>query len=308
MTGVFVESASNPAAPPRCRSPRMNTVLSVIVITHNSRGELGPCLSVLKESNVAGIELVVVDSGSAPSQVPGSEVAEIVISLQNVGYGTAANYGISRASSEWVAILNPDVRVSSVELLRLRSIAEECGLAMISGEILSDSGLPQPHFNSLPTPPWGRRETVARAVGPGVWAAAALQGSVLVAERRALEVVGGFDEEYFLYFEEIDLADRLRRAGFEVGWTDRVRAVHRNEASSENVEPAWRLAQRLRGKALFFRQRYGRMAAMLILVRDALRAMSKLGITSWRSYLQGLVADPRSGIEGRPSPFRASHG
>jgi N-acetylglucosaminyl-diphospho-decaprenol L-rhamnosyltransferase len=286
--------------------------VSVVVVTHNSSSELEEFVVSLRAgatASVSMIELIVVDSGSSPAEIPadGMQGVDGVVRLPNVGYGTAANHGIVHANADWIAIVNPDVRVVAEDLTALREIAIAEGLDMISPEITGEDGRPQSHFASVPTPPWVSRQLIDGPLADGVHAAWALHGSVLVVRRDAIIAVQGFDESYFLYFEEIDLAARLRDAGRRIGWTSRVHAIHRDESSSSGVPAAWRLAQRARGKCRFMRQQYGVLAAAMAGMQDALVGLRVLPPRTWTGFLRALIVDPRASVVMPPSPLSSAN-
>ena len=149
----------------------------------------------------------------------------------NVGYGRAANLGSRGATSPWLLIVNPDVRWCEPGALdALMAAGERWASAGAFGPaIVTPDGQLYPSARALPslgrgighalagwwwpTNPWTaayRAERGTPVEGECGW----LSGSALLVRREAFEAVGGFDPKYFMYFEDVDLCDRLARAGW----------------------------------------------------------------------------------------------
>jgi len=149
----------------------------------------------------------------------------------NVGYGRAVNLAVPEVPGDRVLVANPDV---TWEPGALDALLEATGRWPVAGAlgpaILSPDGSLYPSARSLPSlgrgighavcgwwwpsNPWTaayRRERGAPAEGPVGW----LSGSCLLVRREAFEAVGGFDPAYFMYFEDLDLCERIGKAGWQ---------------------------------------------------------------------------------------------
>ncbi len=217
--------------------------LAVIVVSHDQARWLERCLATLRE-HAAGLDLdvVVVDNG------PSGDVGELdgtdVIRTGNRGFAAANNEGLARVDARWVLFLNPDTEVlegSLVDLLRRLDGRPEVGVVgvrQVDGE-----GQLIPTMRHFPTgsralgdavglervrarPGWlGERELRLERYDrefEGDWTI----GSFLLARREALDRVGGFDERFFLFSEEVDLCLRIRSAGWKVVHDPAVTILH----------------------------------------------------------------------------------
>lgn len=203
-------------------------------MTYSPGPALEVFLSSLRVATRAAYEVVLADNGSqdgVPEQAVQAPDVRLVRTGGNIGYGRAANVGAAGATAPWLLIANPDVRWCQPGALDdLIAAAERWPEGGAFGPaIVTPDGALYPSARALPslgrgighalagwwwpTNPWTaayRKEhqsPVESAVG---W----LSGSALLVRREAFEAVGGFDPKYFMYFEDVDLCDRLGRAGW----------------------------------------------------------------------------------------------
>ncbi len=162
---------------------------------------------------------------------------------QNRGFGQAANAGTALGTSPWLMFLNPDVEVSP-----------ECMAAL--SDSLTDPSEVHGGVSSLGPrshgPPAGSGSRNPMEVQ---W----ISGSLMAVARRIFEDVGGFDEAYFMYFEDVDLCERLRRRSCRCLVHRDVSYVHRGHGayaeSGRDQARDYRLS-----KQLYLGRRYGRLA------------------------------------------------
>ncbi|QEO08633.1 glycosyltransferase family 2 protein [Protaetiibacter larvae] len=237
----------------------MSAAVGVVVVTYRSAPVLPALLASLADAGSNPIELVVVDNSPEDDGVealvaafPG---ARLVPSRDNPGYGTAANRGIRALSPEvrWAVIANPDVVVAPHALDALLAGAERHPDAGSLGPLIRDpDGTVYPSGRNLPSlrtgvghaafvrvwprNPWTRRyrndrELRERGVG---W----LSGAFLLVNRAAFERIGGFDEDYFMYFEDVDLGRRLTKAGHGNYYIPAAEVTHTGAESTRHAPRA----------------------------------------------------------------------
>lgn len=198
--------------------------IAVIIVDWNSGDLIGRCLAGLAQQIVPPDRIVVVDNASTnetQQRIPGGYPAvELVRLAQNRGFAAGTNQGIALAPGvEWIALLNPDAFPEPDWLERLLAAAEaypeysffasrqimagDPSLLDGTGDAYAVSGLAWRRDHGQPVV--GRREQPGEVFGP--CAAAALY------RRDVLQSVEGLDESFFCYFEDVDLAFRLRLAG-----------------------------------------------------------------------------------------------
>lgn len=237
--------------------------LAIIVVTYNSRAEIGECLdSVVGRTAPPEAAVVVVDNQSSdgtPAFVRAHWPAVRVIDAGgNLGFARANNLGIGATASEYVLLLNPDTIVPTGAIQTLVDALERHGDAAIAGPRLVDAtGAAELSFGP-PISPWGelrqkllmalyRRgvgpvarhvERRSREAGDRAW----VSGACLLVRRADLEAVGRLDERFFLYTEDVDLCTSVRARRRRVLFVPAAEVRHlRGRSASLNPE-----AERLR--------------------------------------------------------------
>jgi GT2 family glycosyltransferase len=252
--------------------------LAVVTVLYNSGDVLEDCLaSIPRETEIVIVDNASVDDGVARAQAVRSD-AVIIRSLSNVGFGAGCNLGWRATTRPYVAFVNPDVRLrgDTLEILMQRLIAEEHGI--VGPALLDESGTSRA-CKRQPSPLvdlYGLLPAAARWAPSGWdgkverknhvhWAGgtvASVEGACFVVARNDLEAIGGFDEDFFLYYEEESLAARLARLGGRAIYEPRAVAEHLGAASTRKVE-AFAVRQFHRSRIIFYRKRDGNARGVL---------------------------------------------
>jgi len=219
--------------------------VGLVVVTYSPGETLDAFLDTLEKATTRPYGVVLADNGStdgAPERAALRPGVELVRTGGNLGYGRAANLAVPQAPGEWVVVANPDLRWEPSALDTLVEAVERWPRAGSLGPaILSPDGTLYPSARALPSlgrgighallgwwwpsNPWTaayRRERGAPEEGPTGW----LSGSCLLLRREAFETVGGFDPAYFMYFEDLDLCERIGRAGWQNVYVPAAVVVH----------------------------------------------------------------------------------
>lgn len=210
--------------------------LTVVTVTYSSGTHLDRFLSSLTVATDLALQVIIADNGSvdgAPEEAiqryPGTRLLH---TGGNLGYGTAVNRAVATvpADQEYVLVANPDVVWSPGSIDALLEAAARWPQAGAVGPLIRDpDGAVYPSARHLPSlvrggmhavvgfvwkkNPWTRsyrQEHLEPSERPVGW----LSGSCLLLRRKAFDAIGGFDERYFMYMEDVDLGDRLGRAGW----------------------------------------------------------------------------------------------
>ncbi|HVE68809.1 MAG TPA: glycosyltransferase family 2 protein, partial [Solirubrobacteraceae bacterium] len=232
-----------PAAP--AAPARAGVTAALVIPNHNGRRWIAGCLDSVHAQTRAPDEVVVVDNGSTDGSgaLAAARDGVRVVSLgRNLGFAAAANRGIAETTADAVALVNTDVVLAEDWLERVTGALDE-GVGSVASKMVSldDPAVLYDAGDVL------RRDGVCEQRGrfarddgrfdaPGeVFAACA--GAALY-RRSAVEEVGGFDERFFLYLEDVDLGLRLRLAGWSCRWEPRAVARHAGEGSAGPRSPA----------------------------------------------------------------------
>jgi len=237
----------------------MKASLSVVIVNYNAGNHLARCLASLV-AHLAGRDwlAVVVDNcsadGSADAAVDLDPRITLLRNERNVGFGRACNQGVFATSGALILFLNPDGRLLPGAVDRLEAELDahpDC--AVIGPAVVNDDGTIQGSGRGDPnmlTGLFGRstlltrlfpraalaRRNVVLEPGPGQGGSSIkvdwVSGSCMLARRSAFEQVGGFDEAFFLYWEDADLCRRLRHARWQTRYVPGARVEHSQGRSS----------------------------------------------------------------------------
>lgn len=225
----------------------------------------------------------IVDNCSRPEQrdaLQGGHSARLLLSERNLGYGAAANLALRDGGSELVCVSNADVRPQPEALRGLAEIAlDDPGAGMVGpvfdgGTHHYHSALPGP--GSLLVRPlvgsFGKRPPHPPAPGETT-EVEQVSGACFVMRRELWEEIGGFDEGYFLWYDDVDLAKRLRGAGYRNLVAGGARVEHGGARSFSQIDPQAAQAIRLASLERYIGKHHPRM---LPLTRPVLRLSASL--------------------------------
>lgn len=231
--------------------PGPNDPIGIVVVTYSPGETLDGFLDTLEKATTRPYEVVLADNGStdgAPERAAERPGVTLLPTGGNLGYGRAANLGVPRAAGDWVVVANPDVRWEPGALDTLLDAVERWPRAGALGPmILTPDGTLYPSARDLPSlgrgighalagwwwpsNPWTaayRRERGAPTERTAGW----LSGSCFLVRREAFETVGGFDPAFFMYFEDLDLCERIGKAGWQNVYVPTAVVTHEGGAST----------------------------------------------------------------------------
>jgi len=257
------------------------TSLSVIIVNRNTADLLVRCLDHIFSSDLDHRpEVIIVDNGSTDDSVARTRIAypEVIIieAGRNLGFAAANNRALERASGDFLLLVNTDAlleRDCAGKLLDLMNADPRA--AMVGPQLLNEDGTVQTSYEAVPTL---ATETLNRSLLKRLFpsrypgknrplsapeSVETLIGAVMLIRRKALDQVGGFDEDYFFFLEETDVAVRMRKAGWKIVHEPRARAVHLQGATAKSLPEAARI-EFYRSRYLFFEKHYGRVARTML--------------------------------------------
>jgi GT2 family glycosyltransferase len=256
--------------------------VDVVIVNWNSGAYLAQCIASLDalESPVDIRSVVVVDNAS----IDGSDAVtaarvplELVRNPTNLGFGAACNTGARRGRADMILFLNPDARVDATSITRTAAALRERSDVWVAGARLIDSnGCVQRTCCRAPTV--GRM--IARAIGvdrpfPSLgyvmadWPHDATRevdhviGAFYLIRRDAFERLGGFDERFFVYLEDLDLSMRVRAAGGKCLYVAKAMAHHVGGGTTASIK-ATRLFYSVRSRLQYATKHFDLAAAAAI--------------------------------------------
>jgi GT2 family glycosyltransferase len=204
------------------RPPAPTPRVRVVVVNYNAGPLLARCLAALAGQTFGGFEAIVVDNASADGSldgiVPDDPRFRVIRLSENTGFAAGNNIGARDCTAEWIATLNPDAFAAADWLERLLAAAERHPQCAMFGSTQIDAADPgrldgsgDAYFAAGFAWRGGHGRPARDLAGEGEvfspCAAAALY------RRSAFEAAGGFDEAFFCYYEDVDLAFRMRLVG-----------------------------------------------------------------------------------------------
>lgn len=204
--------------------------ISVIIVNYNARYFLKNCLSsVLKSEGLSDLEIIVVDNNSSDDSCKMLKKDFPAIRLfhnkQNRGFSKANNQGVAAARGEYILILNPDTILSSQtiqQVYKFSSKTDDIGALGVrfidgSGCFLPESkrSFPRPKVAALKILGFSNAYYADQIEQEAIAQVDILTGAFMFIKKSVFEKVGGFDEDFFMYGEDIDLSYRITQAGFK---------------------------------------------------------------------------------------------
>lgn len=293
--------------------------VSVTIVNHQSRDLLRQCLRSLHDNpyTLGPMEIVVIDNASEDGSIamvreefPGVEVLE---ERRRRGFGSNQNRAVAASTGELVYLLNPDARVLPGTIDRLvDSLQWAPDVAAAGGPVITESGSA---IQSRPFPRRSVSDAYATALGfsratnlqpasSGVYREGWLSGGAFLITRSAFDQIGGFDEDFFMYAEDVDLFARLIDAGYAFSWVEESGVTHPMPTESP-ASARRRAVEMVRADIRYVHKHSGRYAAaayrLALALNSAVRlvALSIPGARHLVSLHDGTIASRRVMYQSR---------
>ncbi len=289
----------------------MKNDVAILIVTYNSEDQIRECLqSVLAERQSLRQEIIVVDNASSDGTVSlirnEFPCVQLITPGANLGFAAGSNLAARHANAEFLLFLNPDTLIVDHAIDRVVEFARKNPkYGFYGGRTLTLDGRLEPSSCWGAPSLWSLAmfatglSTLAprnRLLDPeslGNWKRDSIRevgvitGCFLAVAREAWQVVGGFDERYWMYGEDVDLAIRARKAGYRPVIFPDAQLVH--EVGQSSARPIDKMMLLFRGKAQLARAQWGGIAQNLSLILLAagvglrgLIAKSKGGDDRWQ--------------------------
>jgi len=255
--------------------------LSIIIVSWNVCELLQNCLRSVLAQNELRLQIIVVDSAStdgSPEMIAEQfPQVELVACQENVGFPGGNNLGLERANGRFILLLNPDTVVCNDALTKMVAYLEQNPrVGVVGPQLLNADGSVQSSRRRFPTlrtaffestwlQPYAPQAVLddyfVLDVGDGETAVVDwVMGACLMTRQEVVAQVGGLDEKYFMYSEELDYCRRVHEAGWQVVYYPQAQVTHLSGKSSEQAVTQ-RHINFNRAKLRYFRKYHGRLAA-----------------------------------------------
>jgi GT2 family glycosyltransferase len=279
---------------------RTTPTVSIVIVTWNGKKYALECLDSLRElGGVIGIEVVVVDNASTDGtpQAIREHYPEVKLiqNEANLGFAKANNIGIAATRGDYVCLVNSDVVVPPGCLEKMVDFMKaNPDIGLLGPKMLSPTGGVGQSVNRLPTV-WnylcfalGLHSLVPNSKLFGGFLMAGygynktedvevLTGWFWMVPRRALEQVGGLDERFFMYGEDLDWCYRFLKAGWRVVFFADAEALHYGAASSGQA-PNRFYVEMVRANLQYFQKHYGRLGGLGFLFATGIHELLRITV------------------------------
>jgi len=259
----------------------MSPSLDILIVNWNSGRQLRRCLGSVAAAGQAALRLsrvVVVDNASRDGSADCLDVPTLPLTVvrnrENRGFGAACNQAAAGSAADYLLFLNPDTRLFadslSTPILAMEQ-PESARVAVAGVQLVDEQGSIHRSCARFPTPVMFACELLGlNYLFPGRFPDLRMlewdhlerrrvdhvKGAFFLTRRRVFEALGGFDERYFLYLEDVDFSRRVALAGWSHLYLAEARAFHRGGGTTEQVKGA-RLCYNLRSRILYGYKHFG---------------------------------------------------
>lgn len=253
-------------------APRPTPHVTVVIVAYNSAGELPGCIASIRAETTAPTEIIVVDNASADGSADVAEAllgpGSVIRSDRNVGFAAACNTGAAAASGRILLFLNPDTSVRDGAIDRACAFLEaDPSIGIVGAKTVYPDGSVNPSccfrepslasfaFEALALNALFRASGLANRDAMGGWDRQdtrdvdVVAGCFLMIRAELFRELGGFDERFFMYSEDVDLSRRVRASGQRCVHYAGATVVH--EGGRSDVVRAEKRAKVYAGRALY---------------------------------------------------------
>jgi GT2 family glycosyltransferase len=291
--------------------------LDVAIVNWNSGDLLRGCIGALAGSTIASqVCVIVADNGSSDGSCDDLARAnlriEVIRNPGNRGFGAASNQAAARGRAPFLLILNPDTRVGPDTLERVMAYLEapdHASVGIVGVRLTDDEGCTQrtcaraPTYSRLLVQAAGIDRLLRPVLPPHFmteWDHAdtrpvdQVMGAFLLIRRSLFERLGGFDERFFVYYEDVDLCVRAAEAGADIVHFAGASAWHKGGGTTDGVRDR-RLFYFLRSQVQYAGKHFGKGPAFAVLAASILgniparviRALASFSLRDARQALRG---------------------
>jgi GT2 family glycosyltransferase len=291
--------------------------VDVVIVAYNSERQLERCVGGL--IGLEDVTVTVVDNASQDGTL--TLLATLPVTTVEVGWNSGFSHGCNtgwrRGTARYVLFLNPDAAIDEASLRTLVAVLDEDpGVGIVAPRVSYDSGelsyslrrypslsraFAQAFFvhRLVPNATWADEVVRTGSSYEHGWSPEWVSGACMLVRRSVLEAIGGFDETFFLYSEDVDICRRAREAGAAVRFEPGASCVHSGGASAPSGTVLPLMA---RSRVLYARKHENRPVAALYAIAVALSSLTHSIAATDRERRKGYLR----ALTGLASPLPAT--
>jgi hypothetical protein len=281
-------------------------MVSIIIINFNTKKLTEQCIGSIIKSTSCDFEIIVVDNSSNLNEKFSSELPFIkVINAENKGFGHACNIGMKNASGELFLLLNSDTIVHDKAIDRCVeyiNFHEDVG-AVGCKTLLSDGTLDHNCKRGLPTPEaslyylLGLDKKYPKSLKYARYHATyldeneineveVLSGAFMLIRASVIKEIGGFDENFFMYCEDVDLCLRISQAGYKLMYLPFAEITHLKGQSGLNSKNRFVIKHFHKSMLIFYNKHFKKKYGILVTAMVYAGVYLKMWLAYLKSYLK----------------------
>ncbi|MDR1809420.1 MAG: glycosyltransferase family 2 protein [Prevotella sp.] len=263
--------------------------VSVIIVNYNTAALLDECIeSVIQKTEGVSYEIIVVDNrseaGSLDSLVGKYQDVHFLFSGENLGFGKANNWGGKESNGKYLFFLNPDTLLVNnaiailYEYMRQHPEAGICG-----GNLYSENMKPASSYYDTDMLAYEYKILLNRERKPGFNKTGqpkdvnVIVGADLFISKQLFDEQNGFDPDFFMYFEEVELCNRIQNKGYKIVSVPQAKIIHKQGGSAENKNDElkkWSYEEHWYSKLVYFSKTKGELQIPMLYCASFLKLLA----------------------------------
>ncbi|MBC7788017.1 MAG: glycosyltransferase family 2 protein [Methylophilaceae bacterium] len=268
----------------------MQPNLSILIVNYNSGTYALDCINSVFQQKSITLQVIVVDNASQDNSVNllnetfGQKIT-LIQSDKNLGFACANNLAATMATSEYYLLLNPDTVIgeplSFAHLVDFLIQHTEMGMVGPAIDEPRKGKRVLPRYRYPSSRGLKYTEKFKNLPGDIAW----ILGACMLIKRSVYEEIAGFDPDYFLYGEDVDICLRLRLHGYQIGYFDAVKIIHVSGASEIGANSLDKWLRKKRGIFLFCKKHFDMRDALQLARSTMIKSSIYLFFVELRNWL-----------------------
>lgn len=216
--------------------------ISIIIVNYRSRKYLDRCISSVESFlNNVPHEIIIVNNDKEKLSLASNNNVLIIEKNSNCGFGTANNIGAAKARGGLLWFLNPDTELLSFDYDLIRQSFLNNDIGLVGTGLLTEEKMIQPWSAGFGITPWSIiKSNIGLDKSSSIWNSSLkieadwVSGCSFLISRILFEKINGFDEDFFMYYEDIDLCRRVKATGKKILLEPSIKILHWSGKSAES--------------------------------------------------------------------------